>query len=946
MKLTKALVTILFGVIITLIPHAAEAQQQSHRLHARADCRTIEAEEGDGCESLAKRCDISQKELTKFNSAEKFCNNIIVGQQVCCSAGELPDLSPKPDDDGNCATYTIKEDDDCATIATKNHMKKEVIEKVNGDTWGWTGCSHLQPNQRICLSEGDPSMPASLPNAVCGPQVDDTKKPTDGTKLKDLNPCPLNVCCNVWGQCGTTEDFCIESPADTGAPGTSKPGENGCISNCGTDIANNEETPASFAHVAYFETFNQERPCLHMNVTDIDTTKYTHIHFSFASITDDFQVDVSDVQDQFDMLKGMSGIKRIVSFGGWAFSTEAPTYTIFRDGVTSKQREIFANAVVAFVHEHGLDGVDFDWEYPSAPDIPGIPPGVKAEGENYLEFLKVVKSRLPDQTVSIAAPASYWYLRGFPIKEIGEVVDYIIYMTYDLHGRWDYGKKWTTPGCPEGNCLRSHVNITETTNSLAMITKAGVPAKKIFAGISSYGRSFHMSQAGCTDSMCQYTGSATESDAAKGPCTNTGGYIAAAEIRDILHQGQVGERDVRTYHDGASNSDIVVYDDVEWLAWMSDKTKSSRIQWYQDLNLGGVSDWAVDLDGSGGLIQYLSPPSATVLPFPATTVAPTETFTIEGPVVSQIQSLSNKGDQNTPKGPGADVCETCDLARLITSTCCGIRGGLSNPIEISPNTPLPRGLILPTGFRLNQQITDSNSVTWDAGQTVPWEIIIPQEYEFVFPFKIPPGLVLSDTSSGVYADQDDDRKDGVLYIVSDFWERPHTVSCSYPCTMMFPPIEASTTWTPSPFVTTVGTTSTTVTPPVQTTEKRRIYKETLTSEEDSAPTKVISPRPAPDPLCVEVTAPILGTIHFDLCPPQIKPFPPEVPGVTVVPVSPGKNPGPTNPANKPSEDQEKVCAYIQFSVYVMTQANTPFPGRRRRGTRQRRAGWKLSLGDQ
>lgn len=118
---------------------------------------------------------------------------------------------------------------------------------------------------------------------------------------------------------------------------------------------------------------------------------------------------------------------------------------------------------------------------------------------------------MPAQTLSIAAPASYWYLRVFPIKEIGEVVDYIIYMTYDLHGQWDHGNKWTTPGCPEGNCLRSHVNITETTNFLAMIIKAGVPAKKIFAGISSYGRSFHVSQAGCTDSMCQYTGSSTES---------------------------------------------------------------------------------------------------------------------------------------------------------------------------------------------------------------------------------------------------------------------------------------------------------------------------------------------------------------------------------------------------------------------------------------------------
>jgi hypothetical protein len=29
-----------------------------------------------------------------------------------------------------------------------------------------------------------------------------------------------------------------------------------------------------------------------------------------------------------------------------------------------------------------------------------------------------------------------------PIKEISEVVDYFVYMTYDLHGQWDYGNKW------------------------------------------------------------------------------------------------------------------------------------------------------------------------------------------------------------------------------------------------------------------------------------------------------------------------------------------------------------------------------------------------------------------------------------------------------------------------------------------------------------------------
>lgn len=46
-----------------------------------------------------------------------------------------------------------------------------------------------------------------------------------------------------------------------------------------------------------------------------------------------------------------------------------------------------------------------------------------------------MKRKLSDgMTLSIAAPASYWYLKAFPIKNMAEELDYIVYMTYDLHG--------------------------------------------------------------------------------------------------------------------------------------------------------------------------------------------------------------------------------------------------------------------------------------------------------------------------------------------------------------------------------------------------------------------------------------------------------------------------------------------------------------------------------
>jgi GH18 family chitinase len=121
--------------------------------------------------------------------------------------------------------------------------------------------------------------------------------------------------------------------------------------------------------------------------------------------------------------------------------------------------------------------------------MPDIPPGDPEEGLAYYETLVDLKRQMgTGRTVSFAAPASYHYLKSFPMKKMGESLDYIIYMTYDLHGQWDYGNKWTTPGCPSGNCLRSHVNETETKDALAMITKAGVPSGKIVVGVSSYGR--------------------------------------------------------------------------------------------------------------------------------------------------------------------------------------------------------------------------------------------------------------------------------------------------------------------------------------------------------------------------------------------------------------------------------------------------------------------------
>jgi hypothetical protein len=148
-----------------------------------------------------------------------------------------------------------------------------------------------------------------------------------------------------------------------------------------------------------------------------------------------------------------------------------------------------------------------------------------------------------------------------------------------------------------------------------MITKAGVPSSKIIVGLSSYGRSFKMTKPGCTGPMCRFVG--PDSGAAPGKCTNTAGYISDAEINQILAE----DSSAVTSYDKSSNSNILVYNSTEWVAYMDDDTRTSRTEYYEELNMGGTSDWAVDLQsfglssggstGDGGLLNqsivYISP---------------------------------------------------------------------------------------------------------------------------------------------------------------------------------------------------------------------------------------------------------------------------------------------------------------------------------------------------
>lgn len=121
-----------------------------------------------------------------------------------------------------------------------------------------------------------------------------------------------------------------------------------------------------------------------------------------------------------------------------------------------------------------------------------------------------------------------------------------------------------------------------------------MPNNKVFVGEASYGRSFHMAQDGCWGAMCEFTGSRTQSDAKPGRCTDTGGYLAAAEIMEIIQRGD----GAKTFRDSDSDSDIMLYQG-DYISYMTPTTKDKRRNDWEALNFAGSIDWALDLQTFG-----------------------------------------------------------------------------------------------------------------------------------------------------------------------------------------------------------------------------------------------------------------------------------------------------------------------------------------------------------
>jgi chitinase len=163
------------------------------------------------------------------------------------------------------------------------------------------------------------------------------------------------------------------------------------------------------------------------------------------------------------------------------------------------KRQTFANNVLHFLQQYGMDDIDIDWEYPGAPNRGGKPD----DTENYVLLLKTLRDTFDASGsklgITLTAPSSFWYLRWFDLPGLVQYADWINLMTYDLHGVWDATN-------PIGSIVQAHTNLTEIKLAVELFWSVKIMPAKIAIGFGFYGRSFTLSDPACNTPGCAFKG--------------------------------------------------------------------------------------------------------------------------------------------------------------------------------------------------------------------------------------------------------------------------------------------------------------------------------------------------------------------------------------------------------------------------------------------------------
>ncbi|KAF8631783.1 hypothetical protein AX17_004998 [Amanita inopinata Kibby_2008] len=241
-------------------------------------------------------------------------------------------------------------------------------------------------------------------------------------------------------------------------------------------------------------------------LSNIGWEKYTHLTYAFATTTPSpslLSLGSSDEQllPSFVTQAHQHGVKANLAIGGWTGSRW------FSPNVGSPEnRTLFVTTVSNLIKTYGLDGIDFDWEFPGSRGI-GCNAFAVNDAENFLAFLQEFRQSSigSSATISLAVSVKPYLDSSGAVADLSafsQVVDYIEIMNYDIKSSPSVGAGPSSP--LDDSCAPPGAQLGSAVSAVKAWTDAGIPADKIVLGVPAYGHSFAVAPSDAfTDSTSQ-----------------------------------------------------------------------------------------------------------------------------------------------------------------------------------------------------------------------------------------------------------------------------------------------------------------------------------------------------------------------------------------------------------------------------------------------------------
>ncbi|KAL8750407.1 MAG: hypothetical protein Q9199_007090 [Rusavskia elegans] len=345
--------------------------------------------------------------------------------------------------------------------------------------------------------------------------------------------------------------------------------------------------------IGYYQVTNvRKRRCHRITPTEIDINGLTHLNVAYAAIDQTTYKIAASHPDDIGLYKELNARKTPsmqiwIAIGGYDFSDASSrthrTWSVMTS--TVDRRTTFIQSLREFMETHGFQGVDLDWEYPSAEALGGS----TGDAANFLALVREMRAAWGKKYgISATLPADAPYLDGYDAKGMEPHVDFFGYLSYDLH-----------PASDTEFIVRSHTDIGQIEKVTAALWSKHLDPKKINLGLSMYGRGYTLANRACARPGCKALGPSRP-----GVCTNTAGSLFNIEINDLVQQ-----RGLKAGMVSDTMSKQVSWDD-QWVGFDDSETLAEKTNWAAESCFGGTVIWSLDMDSgqsSGNVPSPISP---------------------------------------------------------------------------------------------------------------------------------------------------------------------------------------------------------------------------------------------------------------------------------------------------------------------------------------------------